>query len=766
MKLKSFFTLKRTLLCLAILILLVCLACVGVLLIKHQHKLARFNNALEAFNNGDYESAKKQFEKCLWDQYNNEAVNEKLAIIAEHENDWGRASVYWQRAAALNPFKQEYADSLLKALKMSRNFAAIIRYLEPKKNKGGITNDQSFLLAYSYLQIGDSGVDKAKELFASIQAPHKGNALAEILEFFLSPDQHTIQQSLDFLQKYHNHNDPFIALETIYGTANRYAQINDIEKGRECMKRVAEINPYVGKPLQADYLYTLGAISEAMPILEECVEKNATNLMGFLLGECYLITNQPEKLEKLCERFKTGNVTRVTTGYYLEALHAYLTKDNKRLVSCIDKCSDNFTSPVAMNLKLHAATLAEAPERFIAILRQILSNDTYRVYRKAAIDIAKQYVHDLFTKRQVPQAVAIAEIIYDQNNPDLYLTRLLIHSKLANNTLTQPDIDFVESKFKNDPILLGYIARYYLYNGNAEAALKASQNNLTANHELPLDLTPIRLQQLSALEALNKLDEAKKAALDMLESDKKQIGINILYIDFCTNNNLVDELKAYAKSLGTPESEDFKALQCFALAQAAFLSEDKQEAITQLDKITNAIPAIMNKVGLLYASMQNHEKANAAYQKIIDKGIETDLIYLNMSENCTAAGKKEQALEYAKKALALSPNRDLVKETYALRLHDSGQVDEAFHILDSLILEKKMGTPRGTLLWRIIMGDRVNKMLEDKKFNEGLTELKRMQLVFPDDEKVKKVIEQVETTMQEEKEAKEREEQEKEKGKK
>ena len=116
---KKFFTLKRILLSLAILILLACIACVSVLLIRHHKKLDRFNKAKQAYLDEKYEDAKQMLRDCLKDQYNDEEVNVMLAKIAESEGEWPQAVWHWQRASKLNPFKTEYSDNFINCLKIS-----------------------------------------------------------------------------------------------------------------------------------------------------------------------------------------------------------------------------------------------------------------------------------------------------------------------------------------------------------------------------------------------------------------------------------------------------------------------------------------------------------------------------------------------------------------------------------------------------------------------------------------------------------------------
>ncbi|MBQ9445314.1 MAG: hypothetical protein IJU61_01890, partial [Victivallales bacterium] len=209
MNLKKVFTLKRILLTFAILILLLCIACVSVLLIRHHNKLERFNKAKQAYLDEKYEDAKPLLRECLKDQYNDEEVNVMLAKIAESEEEWPQAVWHWQRASKLNPFKIEYSDNYITALQMTRDFNLVAEALELRKTQNTITQDQYLLLAFCQYMQGKQL--EAKETLENVtDEATKQKELATLLNFLLSDDEHTTEQQLDFLKKFHDSSDKFI----------------------------------------------------------------------------------------------------------------------------------------------------------------------------------------------------------------------------------------------------------------------------------------------------------------------------------------------------------------------------------------------------------------------------------------------------------------------------------------------------------------------------------------------------------------------------
>ena len=176
-------------------------------------------------------------------------------------------------------------------------------------------------------------------------------------------------------------------------------------------------------------------------------------------------------------------------------------------------------------------------------------------------------------------------------------------------------------------------------------------------------------------------------------------------------------------------------------------------AVTEeLDKITAADPPVLFKVALLYAAVQDYEKANATYQKIIDKGADTDIIRLNMSENYYALNQSEKALEYAQKALDMSPNNNVVKETYALRLVAVGGEDnlkKAFDILDSIIASKS-ASRRGIVIWYNLIQEKLAKALESKDWNDIRTIANNILIVAPQDARATEALKQAEALLKEE----------------
>ena len=852
--LKKFFTLKRILLSLAIIILLLCIACVSVLLIRHHKKLERFNKAKQAYLDEKYADAKTLLRECLKDQYNDEEVNVMLAKIAENELEWPQATWHWQRASKLNPFKTEYSDNYITCLKLSRDLNLAAEALEARRAQNTITQEQYLLLAYC--QYFQGKPLEAQETMTNVTDENaKQTELAAILNYYLSNNEHTIEQYLDFLKKYHDSTDKFIAFETLLVSALRYARLHDLANGKTCMEKATQISPIIGKPLQAEYLFRFGIISEAMTVLEECTQRYTTNEMGQMLGECYTITGQPAKLAELRKKFLTGSNTRITTGLYLEALHAYLVNDEALLTQNVAKWQDNFNSAIATLVKLYAATCADGLDETLKYLSLILRiqqrtdttgqameslggnspNTLYFNIHGFAYNIGMRYVMKLMEKKQEARAAEVAIILREYEKPEYLpglrgpnrlLAQLAVGYKLSHNTLTTNDIDNVMKQFPGDPMIVNTISRFYLSQGDFPKAIEMGKANLERlnalrekqvadGKEVSWDMTPFVLQLLNSLEsnylssrnAANELEangkstEAKQMrdkAQQMLEetketakkllAEKNEIADNILYVDFCFRNRLVKDLNEYANSLKEDDSDNTKAIKHFARAEAAMLPDEETAAAPQepakklteeeqkkleeeeakkreereartravvsehLDKINTAAPAILFKVALLYAATQNYEKANATYQKIIDQGSDTDVIRLNMSENFFALNQNDKALEYAQKALEMSPDKSVVRETYAIRLINIGgeeNLKKAFDILDPLAVSKAI-TQRGLVAWYDLIQAKLANSLEAKDWNEIKAIANNILAIVPKDKRAAEAIKQAETLLKEE----------------
>ncbi len=875
MNLKKVFTLKRILLTFAILILLLCIACVSVLLIRHHKKLERFNKAKQAYLDEKYEDAKPLLRDCLKDQYNDEEVNVMLAKIAESEEDWAQATWHWQRASRLNPFKTEYSDNHIKTLMRTRDFNLVAEALEIRHTQNTISQEQLLLLAFCQYMQGRN-TDALETMGNIIDEDVKQKELAAILNFYLSNDSHTVEQELEFLKKFHESTDKFIAFESLFGSAIRYANLNDLENGKDCMNKAAQIYPSLGKPMQGEYLYRFGIISEAAKVLEECTTRVVTNDIGQMLGECYFMTGQPTKLGELRKKFLSGSNTRITTGLYLEALHAFLTNDETLLTQNIAKWQDSFNSAIATLVKLYAATSADKVEETQKYLSQILRykerNETEQKELKNvggnapntvffnihgfAYNIGLHYMTELVKKSREGQAAEIALILQQyetpaflpgMRSPNRLISQLVINHKLAHGTLTSTDIDNVMKQFPDDPLVVNSISRYYLTHGDFAKSIEMATANLkklralrekqaSEGKEASWDMTPFIVQLLGALEsnyvssrneadkleadgktqeakqlrdkAQQLFDETNKTAKTLL-TEKNEIADNILYIDFCFRNRLVNDLKEYADTIKDNDTDNLKALKHFARAQAAILPEPGTETASKqlteeeakkmteeqlkklaeeelkkqaeadarvrasvtehLNKITTANSAILFKVALLYAAVQDYENANATYQKIIDNGNDTDIIRMNMSENYFALNQKEKALEYAQKAMEMSPNNSVAKETYALRLIEiegDDNLKKAFDILDSLAMSKTI-TRRGIAIWYNMMHEKINNAIKAKDWHDIRLMANNILAIVPEDPPAVEALKQADALLKEEaaKEAEQQKEAEKEEDK-
>ena len=857
---------KRLLLYLTICILLLSITCVGVLLIKHQHKLLRFNKAKQAYMAQKYEEAKPLLRACLHDQFNDEAVNVMLAEIAEKEEEWPLVAMHWHQASKLNPFKTEYSDNYISSLKMTRNFAVAVEALEARRSQNTITQEQYLLLAFCQYFLGR--ISEAKETLENVNDETvKKSELASILDFFLSGTEHTLEKDLNFLNTFHESTDKFIAFETLLASAIRYARNRDLENGKKCMEKAAQISPITGKPIQAAYLFKAGIISEAMKVLEESTQQYASNEMGEMLGECYTMTRQADKLAELHKKFLTGSSVRITTGLYLEALHAFLTNNETLLTQNIAKWQENYNSTTATLVKLYAMTCADNQEETLKYLVQILryqpfdySDENFleslvgnapniRLFNihELAYNIGLRYVMKLLRQKQELQAAEIASVLQKYETPKLIpglkspnrlLARLVINYKITQGKLTPTDIDDVMKKFPGDPIIVNYLGKYYLDQGELKQAINLAKANLgnirdmkaklvAEGKEVAWDMTPLVIQLLNALESnyiinrnlVNKLeadgkpdeakklrdglqkqlDETKQTAKELL-AEKNEIVDNILYIDFCVRYRLVDELKEYANTVKEDDTDNTKALKLYARAQIAMLSEKgtdaapqkqpeadakklpqheqnkpteaeaqrRQEAkakrqaavVEQLDKIATEEPPILFKIALLYAAVQEYEKANATYQKIIDKSGAQDVVFLNMSENYSALNQKEKALEYAQKAFELTPDPPIVQETYALRLLNVGGEEnfkKGFDMLDKVVTAGS-ATQRGFVTWHKLMEAKLTMAMESKDWFETKTMANSILSMAPQDEQATKALKQAEDFLKEQTEKEEKEE--------
>ena len=100
----------------------------------------------------------------------------------------------------------------------------------------------------------------------------------------------------------------------------------------------------------------------------------------------------------------------------------------------------------------------------------------------------------------------------------------------------------------------------------------------------------------------------------------------------------------------------------------------------------------------------------------------------------------------------LSPNNNLCKEVYAIRLFENGtenELDQAYNTLDAIVMEKK-ATERGYNAWYILQQDKLAKLIETKDWAKIRAEANHLLSIFPQDARGLEAIKQADSLMNEE----------------
>ena len=100
----------------------------------------------------------------------------------------------------------------------------------------------------------------------------------------------------------------------------------------------------------------------------------------------------------------------------------------------------------------------------------------------------------------------------------------------------------------------------------------------------------------------------------------------------------------------------------------------------------------------------------------------------------------------------MTPNSNVVKETYAIRLVGMGgeeNLKKAFDILDAVVTTGA-ATQRGLVTWYNLMQDKLAKVLESKDWNEIKTVANNILLFAPQDARATEALKQAEALLKEE----------------
>lgn len=712
MKMRKF-RIKYLILAILVLVSIGCIGSFGYLMFRNRQKVERFKTAMSDFEKGNYKQAEIGFQAVLRNDRNNEVAVAKLAELAERRENWPEAAYYWSRATALNAFIPAYFDSAIKTLFKCRDFVELVRLLEQQKGARTISTKQDVILAFSHFMLRNSGA--ARTLLSQVDRQKQASLpLAKLLELYLQMRTKTNSEIIAELNNLAKSDDPDTSFESLSALSVVYQSEKKIAEAEKSLKLAVELNRFAGLPPLADFYLFRGDHAAAAAAFQEALSFGPSSGIAAKLGEVLAAQKDRAGILKLAESYRSGNRQTLKTGYYLDALAAFLQSDWKTMGESLRHLDGSFNSPPAILMELCLGIYEADPAKAERALVRLNLDNRLKPVAVRALQLTMPFIISLVQQQRIQEAADLARQLQKAGVSDIIVARLVLADNLRQNISVPSEIKRALENFPQDHVLLGVAATDALRAGRYAEALKYAETN----QKNGITATEVQLQRAAALEGLNRPAEATAEFNRIISANPDNLELLQLFIDFGVRNKRSEDLKNLVAKINTQEDAKFKQFIPYIEAEIAFLSKDKKLVKFHLKDAKTDRPQLIFRAAVLYGLIDELDAGIATYQKIIDSYPDHGLVKINLSELYAAKGMNQKALEVAEAAWKADPNRSEILECYGIRLATMGNLKEAATILEQSLAKSAGSSERALGAWQTVQ----EKLIEQEFTNGNYTE--------------------------------------------
>lgn len=704
---------KYLVLAFLVLVSLGCIGSFGYLMFRNRQKVELFKNAMAEFEKRNYSQAEIGFQAVLRNDRNNEIAIAKLAELAERQSRWPEASYYWSRAAALNSFIPAYFNSAIETMFKCRDFVELVRLLERQKGTKHISDRQELILVYSHFMLRN--YEPARTLLGKTDSKEKlSTPLAKLLALYLQVRLKTNPEIIAELNNLAKSDDPDTMFEALSALSVIYQSEKKFIEAENSLKSAVALNRFAGLPQLGDFYLSNGNYAAATTAYQQALTFGPSSNIAAKLGEALAAQKDRARILKLAESYRSGNRQALKTGYYLDALAAFLASDWKVMGENLRHLDDSFNSPPAILMKLCLAVYELDALKTEQALTRISSDVRLKPVAVRALQITMPFIIGLVQQQRITEAANLARQLQKAGASDIIIDRLILADNLRQNISVPSEIKRALEIFPQDHVLLGIAASDALRSGRYSEALKYAEKN----QKNGITAAEVKLQRAAALEGLKRPDEAVAEFKRIIEANPNNPELLQLFINFAVRNNRVTDLKALETQINVQEDAKTKQFVPYIEAEIAFLAGDKALVKSYLDNAQIDNSQLIFRTAVLYGLIDELDAGIATYLKIIDSYPDRGFVRINLSELYAAKGLKQKSLEIAEAAWRSEPERPEILECYGIRLADTENLKDAAAILELALAKSDGNSERALGVWQTVQ----EKLIEQEFANKNYTD--------------------------------------------
>lgn len=729
-----------------VLLLILLAAGVGIFIlftVRGCKKVERFQDALNAFNAGDYPLAKQLLLKTLIEDNNNEFAYTKLAAIYHQEGNWPAEVQCWSRAMALDSTNKTYPPKLWNALLLDNDYRRIYSELGIQLRAHGELSENEWPV-YVFAALRTNNPREAARGWKDGLAKYPALAqqpLGRLVTVMLDINDTKGPKLESELKNLAKSDDPIVAFDalrmlSVYYRLNR----GTTQQLEDALKEAARINRFIGEPALAEYYTGQYRFDDAIRTYENYLKSFSIVRYALALADLYVYQGDKEKLIELSKKFHSGNKLVLMAGYYMDALLAFMDDDTDKLIAIWDNNEGISRSPLSALLALQVNIQRNNSDEIIRLAPVFIHRRAFLNFNRRALEMLYLYVQKLTAEGKLEDATRLARLLYDPTKPDLFLTRVILRDQLSRNTLDEKALTEALTKFPKDPFLLQLAAELYFSRNQSQKALEYVTRYRKAFKE---DNPGMDLIEALALEQTGQIDAAFTVFDALIRKMPDNPELDNLFIEMCRKHNRKQNLETLYKVLSEQRKPEIREFLPYVSAEILLMEGKKDEALKLLAESDTSNRQLLFRAAYLLGENDRYKPAIRYYEKL--ESIAPDfrpLALINLSEIYKAEGKKKEALQSAANAWRLDPESSNVKFCYASRLQEDKEYEQVVEVLK---LPRYPGKVEERLLklWEPAMNHVIESSFSEKRYEKVLEYCRYLQIYLPESPVARQYIDKV-----------------------
>ena len=677
---------KRWGLLIFLLIQLAVISGLAVMMILEHHRGDALAQALQDWENGDFEAARQGFHRVLEQDPASEKAYVGLAEIAGREQNWPRAAEAWQNAFRLNPLQVDYRRKARTALACGWDFTALAEQFGDAPEIEELDDENAFLciLSLFHLQKTDDAKRRLKALCKRNQdfpATPPGRLLAQLLAE--RPDAAGLRALA-------GESSVLIAGEALSGLIRLHIQSDDMDGLEATLQELSRCNRFRGVPGLADFHMQTYRFAAAAELFQQDWQTYRRPVAAMMAGENLLLAGEPEKLAELQKLLRQNDKGSLLAGYYLKSLSAFGRDDRAALLEAWPYVDSRFQTPLSRLVALYAAIAQDSPSQVMSAWEQLFRHSFFYDFERRARLLLDGYIRILIAQNRVREAAQLLGMNHVDPWREPVQARCYITGRLLAGTLHEKDLAEAARRFPADPVLLQCAAEYHLGRGDLARAEECLQTALRQN---PPKNSGIHYLRIRLLTRQGKADQAAPLYLEALQNHPGDAALLVEFVGFCHDFGRFGELRRAVELL---RRNDPAGLLPYLEGEMLYQQGDREEALALLESVRSDHPGILFRTVLLLRSGGRDEAARQRCRRLLagaDGGLKVAALTMltDLEPNPAAA------LEHAREAWQMAPREPETIRRYAEKLLAVQKFEEALDILSRPLPDR---APDLRALWR------------------------------------------------------------------